>query len=318
MRSHQKYSMEKLQQAIEAYSTGSISSIEAAKFYSVPESTIRNHKRRPSMSIGSGRPFLLQKNDEDHLVQLLLDLEKTGFRLTKKKVMKIAQDYVQTLKQKTQTLGRHWFQNFMFRNKNKIKFIKEQKLERSRKDGFTETVRIGWFETIFNVLQEHNLFDKPGQIYNVDECGFNDDTERELVLVPSDTKVKYEENGGTGKSFTTAIIGVNAKGDILPPLTVYAAKSVNHQWTEGGSPRSTYQCSKNGWINDDIFGFWFLNVFVAETISLARPVLLVLDGHRCHFTIQVIEAAKQHNIIILCLPPHCTYGLQPLDLVTFG
>ncbi|CAF2218122.1 unnamed protein product, partial [Rotaria magnacalcarata] len=51
----------------------------------------------------------------------------------------------------------------------------------------------------------------------------------ELVLVPSDTKVKYEENGGTGKSFTTAIIGVNAKGDILPPLTVYAAKSVNHQ-----------------------------------------------------------------------------------------
>ncbi|CAF4954480.1 unnamed protein product, partial [Rotaria magnacalcarata] len=101
MRSHQKYSMEKLQQAIEAYSTGSISSIEAAKFYSVPESTIRNHKRRPSMSIGSGRPFLLQKNDEDHLVQLLLDLEKTDFRLTKKKVMKIAQDYVQTLKQKT-------------------------------------------------------------------------------------------------------------------------------------------------------------------------------------------------------------------------
>ncbi|CAF3557585.1 unnamed protein product [Rotaria socialis] len=270
------------------------------------------------MSIGSGRPFLLQKNDEDYLVQLLLDLEKTGFHLTKKKVIKIAHDYVQTLKKKTQTLGRHWFQNFMFRNKNKIKFIKEQKLERSRKDGFTETVRTGWFETVFNVLQEHNLFDKPAQIYNVDECGFNDDTQRELVLVPSDTKVKYEENGGTGKSFTTAIIGVNAKGDILPPLTVYAAKSVNHQWTEGGPPRSTYQCSQNGWINDDIFGFWFLNVFVVETISLARPVLLVLDGHQCHFTIQVIEAAKQNNIIILCLPPHCTHGLQPLDLVTFG
>ena len=70
----------------------------------------------------------------------------------------------------------------------------------------------------------------------------------ELVLAPSDTKIKYEENGGTGKSFTTAIICVNAKGDILPPLTVYAAKSVNRQWTEGGPARSTFQCSKK-WLD---------------------------------------------------------------------
>ena len=81
-----------------------------------------------------------------------------------------------------ETLGRHWFQDFMLRNKSKIKFIKEQKLERSRKDGFTETVRMGWFDTVFDVLQQHNLFDKPGQIYNVDECGFNDDTQRKFSL----------------------------------------------------------------------------------------------------------------------------------------
>jgi hypothetical protein len=58
--------------------------------------------------------------------------------------------------------------------------------------------------------------------------------------------------------------------------------------------------------------------FLAETQLLARPVLLLLDGHQCHFTAKVIEAAKQNNIIILCLPPHTTHGLQPLDLVTFG
>ncbi|CAF0967846.1 unnamed protein product [Rotaria sordida] len=255
VRSHQKYSSENLRQAIQAYSSGSMSSVDAAKFYGVPESTIRNHKRRPAMTIGSGRPYLLKKNDEEYLVQLLLDLEQTGLRLTKKKVMKVSQDYVETLKQKSQPLGRHWFQDFLLRSKNKIKFIKEQKLERCRKDGFTETVRSGWLDTIFNVMQQHNLFDRPAQIYNVDECGFNDDTQRELVLVPSDTKIKYEENGGAGKSFTTIIIAVNAKGDVLPPLTVYAAQRVNNQWTEGGPARSAYCCTNNGWINDEVFAF---------------------------------------------------------------
>ncbi|CAF3366433.1 unnamed protein product [Rotaria sp. Silwood2] len=307
VRSHQKYSSENLQQATHAYSSGSMSSVDAAKFYGVPESTIRNHKRRPAMNIGSGRPYLLKRNHEDYLVQLLLDLERTGFRLTKKKVMKISQDYVETLKQKSQPLGRRWFHDFLLRNKNKIKFIKEQKLERCRKDGFTETVRSGWFDTLFNVMQPHNLFDKPAQIYNVDECGFNDDTQRELVLVPSDTKIKYEENGGTGKSFTTIIIAVNAKGDVLPPLTVYAAKHVNNQWTEGGPVRSAYCCTDNGWINDEVFAFWFTDVFLMEIPSVLRPVLLVLDGHNCHFTVKVIEAARQNDIIIVCLPPHCTH-----------
>ncbi|CAF3876500.1 unnamed protein product, partial [Rotaria sordida] len=126
----------------------------------------------------------------------------------------------------------------------------------------------------------------------------------ELVLVPSDTKIKYEENGGTGKSFTTIIIAVNAKGDVSPPLTVYAAKHVNNQWTEGGPARSAYCCTDNGWINDEVFAFWFIDVFLMEIQSVPRPVLLILDGHSCHFTVKVIEAARQNNIIIVCLPPH--------------
>ena len=99
VRSHGRYSMESLQQAIKACSDGSMSSVEAAKLYGVPQSTIRNHKRRPSMSTGSGRPFLLNQTDEESLVQLLLDLEQMSVRLTKDKVLKIAQEFVENLKQ---------------------------------------------------------------------------------------------------------------------------------------------------------------------------------------------------------------------------
>jgi hypothetical protein len=98
MRSHQKHSMQSLQHAIKECVEGSMTSVGASKRYCVPESTIRNHKRQPLMSIGSGRRFLLHATEEEHLVQLLLDLEKAGFRLTREKVVKVAQDYVAALK----------------------------------------------------------------------------------------------------------------------------------------------------------------------------------------------------------------------------
>ncbi|CAF3936927.1 unnamed protein product [Rotaria sp. Silwood1] len=295
-----------------------MTSVEASEEYGVPQSTIRNNKRRPLMSIGSGRPYLLQQADEDQLAQLLLDLEQTGLRLTKSKVMDIVKEYVGALKEKPRLPGRFWFHGFLRRQKDKIKFIKEQKLERSRKEGFTETVRTGWFDTISIIMEQNQLFDKPGQIYNLDECGFNDDTQRELVLASAETKIKYEENGGTGKSFTTILICVNAKGDVLPPMTIYGSKTVNKQWTVGGPDRSVYKCSSRGWINEDLFSNWFIENFLVETKSTPRPLLLVLDGHHCHFSVKVIEAAKQNEVIIVCLPPHSTHGLQPLDLVTFG
>ena len=100
MRSYQKHSLETLQQAITASSSDLMSSVEAAKLYDVPESIIRNRKHRPLTNIASDRSFLFKKTDEEHLAQLLLDLEKTGFLLTKQKVLKIVEEFLETLQGK--------------------------------------------------------------------------------------------------------------------------------------------------------------------------------------------------------------------------
>jgi hypothetical protein len=44
-----------------------------------------------------------------------------------------------------------------------------------------------------------------------------------------------------------------------------------------------------------------------------RPLLLLLDGHRSHVTMEVIHFARQDGITILKFPSHTTYVLQPLD-----
>ena len=42
-------------------------------------------------------------------------------------------------------------------------------------------------------------------------------------------------------------------------------------------------------------------------------MLLVLDGHGSHITIDVIEYARLNGIHLLCLPSHTSHILQPLD-----
>jgi hypothetical protein len=45
--------------------------------------------------------------------------------------------------------------------------------------------------------------------------------------------------------------------------------------------------------------------------------LLILDGHRSHVTPEFDLFCKDHNIITLCMPPHSSHLLQPLDVSCF-
>ena len=48
-----------------------------------------------------------------------------------------------------------------------------------------------------------------------------------------------------------------------------------------------------------------------------HDLLLVLDGHGSHITIDVIEFARSNNVHLLCLPSHTSHILQPLDIGVF-
>ena len=46
--------------------------------------------------------------------------------------------------------------------------------------------------------------------------------------------------------------------------------------------------------------------------------MLILDGHESHHSTEFELYCKQNNIITLCMPPHSSYLLQPLDVGCFG
>ena len=45
---------------------------------------------------------------------------------------------------------------------------------------------------------------------------------------------------------------------------------------------------------------------------------MLLDTHSTHFELSSIQLAEKEGVIILCLPPHTTHELQPLDCGVLG
>jgi len=79
--------------------------------------------------------------------------------------------------------------------------------------------------------------------------------------------------------------------------------------------------SDNGWTDDFLGLEWFQKSFIpqaTERNTSGKPILLILDGHGSHESVKIIDLALTHNIMVLCLPPHTTHMLQPLDVGVFG
>ena len=69
-----------------------------------------------------------------------------------------------------------------------------------------------------------------------------------------------------------------------------------------------------------VLGIEFIKFFddATQDVAAEGPWLLHLDGHRSHMTLEFLLYAKDHNIIVLGYPPHCTHILQGLDVVVFS
>lgn len=65
---------------------------------------------------------------------------------------------------------------------------------------------------------------------------------------------------------------------------------------------------------------WLKDIFDPETKVQVRgdKRLLIVDGHNSHCTLEFILYAVNHDIVVLCLPPHTTHIFQPLDVGIYG
>ena len=79
--------------------------------------------------------------------------------------------------------------------------------------------------------------------------------------------------------------------------------------------------SENGWTNNEL-GVKWLHHFNRHTKPKDGTVgeyrLLIIDGHESHNSLEFRRLCEESKIVTLCMPPHSSHKLQPLDVGCFS
>ncbi|CAF1515821.1 unnamed protein product [Rotaria sp. Silwood1] len=188
-----------------------------------------------------------------------------------------------------------WLRSFLSRHSNLV-LKNSTPIDKSRAKVTASQVN-EWFNLLTKVINDNDLANRPGQIYNADDTGFSDTTGSSKVLVHRGTSNAYKIEGGTGgKSFTSVLICASATGHMLAPFVVYRSKRLFQEGCMGGPLNTGFSNTDSGWMENKIFYEWFQEMFLEATKHLPRPVLLILDGHKSHFTVETLELAVKNEV----------------------
>lgn len=314
---------EDLKNAILAVTEEKESIRAAAKMYRIPERTLRRRLvSRNDRKISLGPQPQLGREVEEKLAAHIIKLQKSGFPLVRKSVLRLAYQIAERLNIKTtfnpikKKAGKDWFCNFMRRNP-RLSIRKAQGLSRDRAERLNREETADYFELLKKTLQEHNLMNKPGHIFNMDETGLQlNGNPGEVIAEKGSKDVSQVTSAERGETIT--VVGcLNAEGMYLPPYCIMKGKNKKKEWEDGMPPGSTVRMNqKSGYINGELFMDWLKTHFVPR--KPMGKVLLILDGHASHTDqYDMVNFAEINDVVLLCLPSHGTKWLQPCDRAVY-
>jgi hypothetical protein len=178
----------------------------------------------------------------------------------------------------------------------------------------------GWFKLVEQTKAKYGICDN--DVYNFDEAGFMmGKITQQLVVTGSERRGRPKAIQPGDREWVTVIAAINAAGWSVPPFLIFAGKYHLSAWYEEAEiPRDwAIAVSDNGWTNNELGVDWLkhFNAYTkARTVGARR--LLILDGHESHHSLEFQELCKENDIYTLCMPPHSSHLLQPLDVGCFS
>lgn len=111
---------------------------------------------------------------------------------------------------------------------------------------------------------------------------------------------------------------ISASGNTILPFFVFPRVNYKDHFIRDAPTGSAGAANASGWMLDVHF-VEFSHYFVKFVRpSKERSVLLVLDNHESHLSIEALDYFKANGVCVLSFPPHCSHRLQPLDRTVFG
>jgi hypothetical protein len=290
----------------------------ASGIYKVPFETLRRRQNGIQSRRDSGpNSRRLSDLEEQTIVQFILDLDSRG----KPSRIRFVEEMANSLlaDRDASPVGKRWAHNFVKRQPElKTRIFRRYDYQRAKCED--PTIIRGWFRLVQNTIAKYSI--QPGDTWNFDETGFM------MGLIQSGMVVTGSERQGRLKSvqpgnreWITAIPAINAEGQSIPPFIIGSGQYHLANWyRESNLPCDwVIATSQNGWTNNEL-GLEWLKHFdrspAKRSVSLYR--LLILDGHESHHSVDFERYCQDHKIITLCMPPHASHLLQPLDVGCFS
>jgi hypothetical protein len=101
---------------------------------------------------------------------------------------------------------------------------------------------------------------------------------------------------------------------------IFKGKVFIESWFDSLPEDWRFEVSPNGWTSDEIGLRWLEKLFIPTISSRTKGGyrLLILDGYGSYLTPRFDKICEENKIIPICMPPHSSYLLQPLDIGCFA
>ena len=309
--------------ALQAYQKGQFSSLRAAaRTYNVPRSTLTlRYQGTPSKADSISPNRKLTQTEESTLIKWILDMDTRGIPPTQALVKEMAEilliERVQNASTVRPVVGQQWVYRFINRHSElKSRYNRKYDYQRAKCED-PEVIR-GWFLLVRNTIAKYGIADE--DIYNFDETGFQMGVISTAKVVTAAEKARTDLIQPGNREWVTVIESINSAGWILPPMVVFKGKMNQRSWYQDIPHSWKVGVSENGWTTDEIGLKWLKTLFgpYTQDRTTGKYRLLILDGHGSHVTAEFDQYCADHLIIVLCMPPHSSHLLQPLDVSCFS
>jgi len=316
-----KYGQAALNEAIRKVKAGEISKRKAEQMFGVPRKTLTRHILGEVKKPGNLGRFecVLPVEIEEAVVNHAIKLQRMLFGLSTADLQRLAFEIAERQKIphcfKGKMAGNSWLRGFLARHPNlAVRCPEPTSIQRAI--GFNAPSKQAFFKLYGEELQKNSF--TPDRIFNVDESGLTVVHRPGKVLAQKGEKQVGKITSGEKGDTMTIVCTMSATGVFVPPMLIFKRKRMTELLLRGSPAGSIGGCSVNGWIDSTLFVRWLQHFIEHTKASTTHKVLLVLDGHSSHKSLEAIELARRSGVTMICLPPHTTHRMQPLDLTVYG
>jgi hypothetical protein len=235
----------RVQAALKAVRNKEKTASEAIRAFNVPrQSFYDRYNGKLPRHLAHEKDQLLSHIQERELVRWITELTRTGYSPRHATVLEMAQIirkkcHAMTLEptintMAMETIGDQWIQRFIGRHPE-LATIHLRSMEMGRvKDTSPERLS-KWFSDLKSVIDEFNI--RIENIYNMDESGFAIGTvERSVTIINAEIRTRLQKANPGHQEWVTSVECICADGTALPPLIIFKAENLSHEWIPADTP----------------------------------------------------------------------------------